>query len=199
MLKSPVSSVGMPARSAGRSPASAARISGSRVERSSRSTCCSVRPSWTASGPYGSDVRCTLPSANTWPGRICASTYCAVRLGRVDQRVARDDVQPVAPVRPADRLRDPARVALGLLEPDDVGAGAADDLADLAEVDHVAAEPDVERHDLHVVLRVRRRGRGEPGGRQERQQDEVLQPAHGANVQRRDASVGRSLSPCAPG
>ena len=30
------------------------------------------------------------------------------RAGRVDQRVARDDVEPVAPVRPAERLGDPA-------------------------------------------------------------------------------------------
>ena len=104
----------------------------------------------------------------------------AVRIGRVDEREARDDVQAVAPVRPAGLAGDPLGVALGLLQPDDVGAGAADDLADLAEVDDVAAEPDVERHHRHLVGRLRagRRRQREAGDREERRQDEVPQPAH---------------------
>jgi hypothetical protein len=55
------------------------------------------------------------------PGRDLGEHVLAARRRRVDQRVARDDVQPVAPVRPAERVRDPARVPLGLLQPDDVG------------------------------------------------------------------------------
>ena len=98
-------------------------------------------------------------------------------LGRVDQRVARDDVQAVAPVRPAERAGDLARVALRLLEADDLGAGRLDRLDHLAEVDDVAAEPDVEGHHAHV--RGRGRGDGAVGPGEQEQHEEGDRAAHG--------------------
>ena len=75
VLKSPVMNVGIPRRSAGRNARSVWRISGSRVARSFAITRARERPSRTRYGPYGSEVRCTLASANTRPGETCASTY----------------------------------------------------------------------------------------------------------------------------
>jgi hypothetical protein len=70
-------------------------------------------------------------------------------------------VKAVAPVRPLQRGGDPARVALGLLEADDVRVRRPDRADDLPEVDDVAAEPDVEGHHPHLH---RRRRRGRDGG-----------------------------------
>ena len=116
-----------------------------------------------------------MASAKTCARADLGEDVLAVRLGRVDQREARHDVQAVAPVRPVERLRDPPRVALGLLQADDVRPRRADRLDDLGEVDVVAAEPDVERHDPHVDRgrRGERDGRGlRPGGRNDRERGE---------------------------
>ncbi len=94
----------------------------------------------------------------------------AARVRRVDQREPRDDVEPVAPVRPAERLGDPRRVALRLLQADDVGVRRPDRADDAAEVHDVTAEPDVERHDPDVGGHARRR-RGGRGGAQRRRED----------------------------
>ena len=68
-------------------------------------------------------------------------------------------MQAAAPVRPVERLGDPLRVALGLLEADDVRARGGDRVDDLREVDVAAprrgvARAPVARHTGRVQPRV---------------------------------------------
>ncbi len=119
------------------------------------------------------------------------------RAGRVDQRVARDDVEPVAPVRPAERLGDPARVPLRLLQADDVGVGGLDRADDAAEVDDVPAEPDVERHDPDVGGRPGCRGRGR-GGAQRRRDDDRQDRRRAAHAARPAPAARQARRPRRP-
>ena len=89
----------------------------------------------------------------------------AVGAGGVDDRELRDQLVADVGMRPAELLGEATRVALGLLERDDIRIGEAGGLHDLGEVDLVAAVLDVEVHQLELRLRRRRRGRGTGWGR----------------------------------
>ena len=64
-----------------------------------------------------------LAIATTWPGASLHVEVLVGGVGRGDQRVARDDLELLVGVRPADQVGDPAGVAVGLLQADDVGTG----------------------------------------------------------------------------
>ena len=151
VLKSPVMNVGIPWRSAGRSARSVWRISGSRVARSFAST----RDDRSTVAHQVRAVRIRrevhVGEREHAPGRDLRQHVLAARGRRVDQRIARDDVQAVAPVRPAERLRDraacsPRPPAARRCPP----ASRLDRGDHVAEVDDIAAEPDVEGHDPHL-------------------------------------------------
>ena len=78
------------------------------------------------------------------------------------ERIAGDQVQAVVDVRQTRSGGEPAQVALGLLDADDVGLRPADGTCDLVEVDLHAAVPDVGGHHgerpLGLSGRCRRRG-----------------------------------------
>ncbi len=84
----------------------------------------------------------------------------AVRAGRIDERVLRQDLKPRAGVRPSQRALEGQGVTLGLLDGDHVGAALSDDLHDLVEADVYAAVLDVELQDLELD-----RGDGRGGAR----------------------------------
>ena len=159
-MKSPVRNTGiLPARSG--STRRTGRRARRRRVRSRCSTCWRDQPLRTWYGPYGVDGRCTLATATTCPGAGATIGVEAVAVGRVQDREPRDHVGLGAGV-PAEQVGEPAGVALGLLDADDVGAALLDDagepvqrlravVGDRAPVGRrqvvvVAAVEDVQRH-----------------------------------------------------
>lgn len=69
-----------------------------------------------------------------------------VRVRRFDQREARDDMRRFADMLPAKRIGEMLKVAFRLLDSHDVRSGALYRFDDLAEIDGIAAKPDIEGH-----------------------------------------------------
>ena len=98
-------------------------------------------------GPYGSAGGCTLAIATTAPGRTSTNTRPGVDVRRIQDRITRDDLRPSGREPPPEGRRDPGRVALRLLQRDDVRVRQADGLDHLGEVDAGPALLDIEDHD----------------------------------------------------
>ncbi len=96
-------------------------------------------------------------------GRVRQSQ--AIALDR-EERVARDQVQALVDVGQPAGGRQAAKVALRLLDSDDVGVGPAYGPGDLPEVHLDASVPDVEGHHRQLALALG----GASGGRESERQ-----------------------------